>query len=85
MKSHKRSIKIIKRGEREGASHVVPPPTGKEESSSDFAHNVTSTVADWVREFQHRRRAEQKRALTNLREDRARLSEHDHGLTPAEA
>jgi hypothetical protein len=51
------SIKIIKRDEREHASQPAPPPKSKEDRPSDFSREVTSTVAGWVREFQHRRRA----------------------------
>jgi len=61
MKSDKPSIKIIKRDERESASHEAPPRAGKadkEDSSSNFNGKATSTVAGWVREFQHRRKAE---------------------------
>jgi hypothetical protein len=58
MKSDKTSIKIIKRGERESASHGVSPRADKEDSPSDFTGKATSTVAGWVREFQHRRKAE---------------------------
>jgi hypothetical protein len=58
MKSGKASIRIIKRGERESASHEAPSRADKEDSSSDFKGNATSTVAGWVREFQHRRKAE---------------------------
>jgi hypothetical protein len=58
MKSDKPSIKIIKRDERESASHEAPPRADKEDSSSDFKGKANSTVAGWVREFQHRRRTE---------------------------
>jgi hypothetical protein len=58
MKSDKPPIKIIKRDERESASHEAPPRAGKKDSSSDFTGKATSTVAGWVREFQHRRKAE---------------------------
>jgi hypothetical protein len=59
MKSGKPSIKIIKRDERESASHGRPPNADKvekEDSSSDLTGKATSTVAGWVREFQNRRR-----------------------------
>lgn len=58
MKSDKPSIKIIKRDERESASREAPPRSEKEDSSSDLTGKATSTVAGWVREFQHRRNAE---------------------------
>jgi hypothetical protein len=58
MKSDKPSIKIIKRAERESASHEASPRAVKEDSSSDFSGKATSTVAGWVREFRHRRKAE---------------------------
>jgi hypothetical protein len=38
-----------------------------------------------VREFQHRRKGEQKRALTVPREEFAPLSKDEHGLMPAGA
>jgi hypothetical protein len=85
MKSDKPLIKIIKREERESVSRAAPPRTDKEDSSGDNRGKATSTVTGWVREFQHRRKAEQKRALTALREELAPLSEDDHALMPAGA
>jgi hypothetical protein len=58
MKSDKPSIKIIKRDERERASHEAPPRADKKAGSGDFNGKATSTVAGWVREFQHRRKAQ---------------------------
>jgi hypothetical protein len=85
VKSDKPSIKIIKREERETASRAAPLRTDKKNSSGDSRGKPTSTVAGWVREFQHRRKAEQKRAVTVLREELAPLSEDDHGLMPVGA
>ncbi|MDT4953271.1 MAG: hypothetical protein QOJ02_1409 [Acidobacteriota bacterium] len=73
MKAEKKSIKIIKREERESAPRAAPPRRGKEDSSGDNGVRATKTVAEWVSEFQHRRRAEQARALTVLREEFAPL------------
>jgi hypothetical protein len=58
MKPDKPSIRIIKRDERERASDEAPSRADKEHSSGGFNGKTTSTVAGWVREFQHRRRAE---------------------------
>ena len=85
MKTDKPSIKIIKREEREMASGLTPPRKAQGNSSSDARGEATSTVTGWVREFQHRRRAEQTRALTMLREEFAPLAEDDRGLMPAGA
>jgi hypothetical protein len=59
MKTGKPLIKIIKRDERERASREAPPRASKAykaNSSSDFTGKAASTVAGWVREFQHKRR-----------------------------
>jgi hypothetical protein len=63
MKSDKSSIKIIKRNERESASHEALPRADKADSSSDFTGKATSTVAGWVREFQHRRNAQHSKRI----------------------
>ncbi|HVG35049.1 MAG TPA: hypothetical protein VM911_18420 [Pyrinomonadaceae bacterium] len=55
MMSEKTSIKIIKRSERERTTQAVVPRKGKEDVARDRPRDVTSTVAGWVRDFQHRR------------------------------
>lgn len=57
MKTQKTSIRIIKRDERESASRATPSRTIKDDGSSDSARSLSSTVAGWVRESQHRRHA----------------------------
>lgn len=58
MKSDKSLIRIIKRDEREKASRATPQRADKKEEAGDSVRNVTSTVAGWVKEFQHKRHAQ---------------------------
>ena len=56
------AIKIVKRGERERAPVVVISQTDKKDEAPDYSRQITSTVAGWVREFQHRRSGGHARA-----------------------
>lgn len=73
MMSQRASIKIIKRGGRQSRSQSGALPAEKGEGSKDFTRQLNSTVAGWVRDFQQRRQAEEKRALRILSENRATL------------
>ncbi|HEY0406125.1 MAG TPA: hypothetical protein VGC89_10380 [Pyrinomonadaceae bacterium] len=59
-------IKVIKRDERnrqekEEASAKIPRP-----SAQETVRDMASTVANWVSEFQQKRRTETTRAIKNL-------------------
>jgi hypothetical protein len=60
--SEKKTIRIVKKGEK-----VVRPPAAKAKNTArETARDMVDTVTNWVNEFQQRRRAETTNALRIL-------------------
>ena len=62
---HKTSIRIIKRGRREGES-LTGALTRDGKNVRQSAREVAGNVAAWVREFEERRPADPRKAFANL-------------------
>lgn len=63
--SKKTPIKIIKRDERNRQENNASSKTARP-SAQETVRDMASTVANWVSEFQQKRRTETTRALKNL-------------------
>ncbi|HYY56835.1 MAG TPA: hypothetical protein VE842_05840 [Pyrinomonadaceae bacterium] len=67
----KTPIKIIKRNER----NKQEKSTEQVKTTRETAHDMVSTVTNWVNEFQQKRRAETSQALKTLFPETPRASE----------
>ena len=67
----KTPIKIIKRDER----NKQEKSTEQAKTTRETAHDMVSTVTNWVSEFQQKRRAETSQALKTLFPETPRASE----------
>ena len=67
----KTPIKIIKRNERNKPEKSVE----QAKTTRETAHDMVSTVTNWVNEFQQKRRAETSQALKTLFPETPRASE----------
>ena len=67
----KTPIKIIKRDERNKQEKSAEPS----KTTRETAHDMVSTVTNWVSEFQQKRRAETSQALKTLFPETPRTSE----------
>lgn len=63
--SEKKTIKIIKKGEKSR-----PVVKAKANTARETARDMVETVSNWVNEFQQRRRAETSNALRMLKPPR---------------
>lgn len=63
--SEKKTIKIIKKGEK-----TRPVVKAKANTARETARDMVETVSNWVNEFQQRRRAETSNALRLLKSPR---------------
>lgn len=63
--SEKKTIKIIKKGEK-----TRPVVKAKANTARETARDMVETVSNWVNEFQQRRRAETSNALGLLKSPR---------------
>ncbi|HEV2913469.1 MAG TPA: hypothetical protein VGX92_09320 [Pyrinomonadaceae bacterium] len=68
----KTPIKIIKREERNKQEKKSAEPS---KTTRETAHDMVSTVTNWVSEFQQKRRAETSQALKTLFPETPRTSE----------
>lgn len=67
----KKTIKVVKKEQRNRKETVAPKATGAREAARDMVQNVTN----WVNEFQQRRRNETSDALKLLLSESPRPSE----------
>ena len=64
--SKKNPIKIIKRDERNRQEKIEASAKPARQSAQETVLDMASTVANWVSEFQQKRRTETTRAIKNL-------------------
>jgi hypothetical protein len=64
--SKKNPIKIIKRDERNRQEKTEASGKPARQSAQETVRDMASTVANWVSEFQQKRRTETTRAIKNL-------------------
>lgn len=64
--SKKTPIKIIKRDERNRLENNNASSKTARPSAQETVRDMASTVANWVSEFQQKRRTETSRAIKNL-------------------
>ncbi len=69
--SGKKTIKVIKKDQRNRQEAVVQRPSGPRET----AREMVQTVTNWVSEFQQKRRSETADALKSLLSESPRPSE----------
>lgn len=73
--SQKTTIKIIKRDERNRQENSNTSSKTARPSAQETVRDMASTVANWVSEFQQKRRTETSRAIKNLFPDGPRPNE----------
>ena len=61
-----KTIKVIKRNERNRAEKPVEEVQSDKKSKQESAREMVATVSQWVNEFQQKRRAETARAIKTL-------------------
>jgi hypothetical protein len=71
----KTPIKIIKRDERNRQETTQASNKTARPSAQETVRDMASTVANWVSEFQQKRRTETSRAIKNLFPDAPRPNE----------
>jgi len=69
--SDKKTIKVVKRVERDAARRAKP----KDKSPQKTARDMVATVASWVDDFQRNRRHETSEAISNLVQARRQPAE----------
>jgi len=69
--SGKKTIRVIKKGERNRREKPVP----KANSTRETARDMVETVTNWVNELQQKRRIETATAIKTLLSERPRASE----------
>ena len=69
--SGKKTIKVIKKDQRNRQQTVAQEPTGRHET----AREMVKTVTNWVKEFQQKRRTETADALKSLLSESPRPNE----------
>lgn len=73
--SKKAPIKIIKRDERNRQETTDASDKTARPSAQETVRDMASTVANWVSEFQQKRRTETTRAMKNLFPEQPRPNE----------
>ncbi|MBD0325528.1 MAG: hypothetical protein ICV68_03815 [Pyrinomonadaceae bacterium] len=71
----KTPIKVIKRDERNRQEKTEANAKAARPSAQETVRDMASTVANWVSEFQQKRRTETTRAIKNLFPDAPRPNE----------
>ncbi|HEX8001024.1 MAG TPA: hypothetical protein VF528_21760 [Pyrinomonadaceae bacterium] len=71
----KTPIKVIKRDERNRQESAEASAKAARPSAQETVRDMASTVANWVSEFQQKRRTETTRAIKNLFPDTPRPNE----------
>lgn len=71
--SEKKSVKVIKRGER--AKKKAASPRARRETARKAATDMVATVTSWVNEFQQKQREDASKAIENLMRARQQPNE----------